>query len=67
MNTLKDYVTINFHLMYVDVLEVVILLMTYQIQEYRITGINELKTLAKHISFECKYKSDGRKYNLNQY
>ena len=48
-------------------MEVVILLMTYQIQEYRITGINELKTLTKHISFECKYKSDGRKYNLNQY
>ena len=25
-----------------------------------ITGINELKTLTKHISCQCKCKSDGR-------
>ena len=31
-----------------------------------ITGINELKTLTKHISRECKCKFDSRKYNLNQ-
>ena len=31
-----------------------------------ITGINELKTLAKHISCECKCKFDGRKCNSNQ-
>ena len=31
-----------------------------------ITGINESKTLTKHISCECKYKFDGRKYNSNQ-
>ena len=30
------------------------------------TGINEPKTLIKHISCECKYKFDGRKYNSNQ-
>ena len=31
-----------------------------------ITWINELKTLAKHISRECKCKFDGRKCNSNQ-
>ena len=30
-----------------------------------ITEINESKTLAKHISCECKYKFDGRKSNSN--
>ena len=28
-----------------------------------ITEINESKTLKKHISCECEYKFDGRKYN----
>ena len=28
-----------------------------------ITGINESKTLTKHISCECKCEFDGRKYN----
>ena len=31
-----------------------------------IIRINESKTLTKHISCECKYKFDGRKYNSNQ-
>ena len=31
-----------------------------------ITGINESKTVAKHISCECKGKFDGRKCNSNQ-
>ena len=31
-----------------------------------ITGINESKTLTKHISCECKCKFDGRKCNSNQ-
>ena len=31
-----------------------------------ITGINESRTLAKHISCECKYIFDGRKCNSNQ-
>ena len=31
-----------------------------------ITGINESKTLTKHVSYECKFKFDGRKCNLNQ-
>ena len=31
-----------------------------------ITGINELKTLTKHISHECKCKFNGRKCNSNQ-
>ena len=31
-----------------------------------IAGINELKTLTKHISFECEYNFDGRKCHSNQ-
>ena len=31
-----------------------------------ITGINESKTLTKHISCKCKCKFDGRKYNSDQ-
>ena len=31
-----------------------------------ITGINESKTLTKHIPYECKCKFDGRKCNLDQ-
>ena len=31
-----------------------------------ITGINESKTLTKHISCKCKCKSDGRNCNSNQ-
>ena len=31
-----------------------------------ITGINELKTLTKQISYKCKCKFDGRKCNSNQ-
>ena len=30
------------------------------------TGINESKTLTKHISCECKCNFDGRKCNSNQ-
>ena len=32
-----------------------------------ITGINELKTLTKHISSECKCKFVVRKRNSNQW
>ena len=32
-----------------------------------ITGINESKTLTKDISYKCKYKPDGAKYNSNQF
>ena len=31
-----------------------------------IAGINESKTLAKHISCKCECKFDGRKCNSNQ-
>ena len=31
-----------------------------------IAGINESKTLTKHISCECKCEFDGRRYNSNQ-
>ena len=33
----------------------------------RITGINESKTLTKHLSCECKCRFDGKKCNLNQW
>ena len=33
---------------------------------FMITGINELKTLTKHISCKCKCKFDGRKCNSNK-
>ena len=32
-----------------------------------ITAINELKTLTRHVSRECKYKFDERKFNSNQW
>ena len=63
-------------------LEVAVLLITYLIKYVRvqnktedlnlslfnmITGINESKTLTKHISCECKCKFDGRKCNSNQW
>ena len=32
-----------------------------------ITGINELKTLTKYISCECKCRFDGRKCNSDQW
>ena len=32
-----------------------------------ITGINKLKTLTKHISFECNCSFDGRKCNSDQW
>ena len=32
-----------------------------------ITGINESKTLTKHISCKCKCRFDGRKCNSNQW
>ena len=32
-----------------------------------ITGINESKTLAKHISWECKFNFNGRKCNSDQW
>ena len=32
-----------------------------------ITGINESKTLTKHISWECKCKFDGRNCNSDQW
>ena len=32
-----------------------------------ITGINEYKTLTKHISYQCKYQFDGRNFNSDQW
>ena len=34
---------------------------------YMITGINESKTLTKHLSCECKCKFDGKKCNSDQW
>ena len=33
---------------------------------FNMTGINQSKTLAKHISCECKCRFDGRKCNSDQ-
>ena len=32
-----------------------------------IAGINELKTLTKHVSYKCKCKFDGRRCNSDQW
>ena len=70
MNTVKNYTTTRLELDQIDVLEGVILLMTYLPNKTvdlnlsvfnMITGINESKTLTKHISCECKCKCDRRK------
>ena len=78
MNRVKNYTTVHLWLNQIDVLEVAILIMTYIIKNVKktedlnlrvfnmITVINESKTLAKHILWECKCKFDGRKCNLNQ-
>ena len=75
MNTVKNYPTIHLRLNWIDMLEVVILLMTYLIKYVfqiklsmfnMIKGINESKTLTKHISCECKCKFDRRKCKSNQ-
>ena len=75
MNTIKDYVAIHIWLIYIDVPEVVIPLMIHpiiyisQTKAYlrenlrvfdMVTGINESKTLAEHISCKCKCKYDGK-------
>ena len=70
-------VTIHLRLNQIDVLEVAILLIKVCIPNKTkdlnlsvfnmIAGINESKTLTKHVSFECKYKFDGGKYNSNQW
>ena len=75
MNTDKDHVTIYLQLIQIDAWEFVRFLLIYPIEfvfsnkteELNvITGINELKTLTKDISCECKCKFDGRKCNSNQ-
>ena len=80
MNTVKNFTTFHLQLNKIDVLEVVILLMTYLIMYVfqtkqdlslsilnMITGINESKELTKHISCECKCRFDGRKRNSDQW
>ena len=80
MNIVKHYITIPLWLIYIDVLEVVILLVIYLIKyvpnktedllnDYMInmiTAINESKTLTRHIPCECKCKFYGMKCNSNQ-
>ena len=80
MNTVTNNTTIHLHLNYINVMEVIILLMTYfnkvcvsnkredlNLGVFKIiTAINESKTLKKHISCECKCKYDRRKCNSNQ-
>ena len=80
MNTVKSYTTILLRLSQINMLEVAILLMIslikYVFQKKTkdlnlsifniITGINESKTLTKHVSCECKCKFNVKKCNSNQ-
>ena len=70
MNTVKNCTAIHFRLYYIDVLEIVILLMTCVPNKTEdlnihvanmITGINGSKALTKHVSCECNCKFDCRK------
>ena len=63
MNTAKNFTTSHLRLNQIDILGAVILLSVFNL----ITGINESKTLTKHISCECKCKIDGRKCNSDQW
>ena len=73
MQTVKNFTTIHLKLKYIDVLEVVILLMTYLIKYVlqlkhpsmfnMITEMNESKILTMLISGKCKFKFDERKCN----
>ena len=81
MNTVKIFTTIHLQLNQTNVFEVVILSMAYLLKYVfqkkpedlnlrvlsMITWINESKTLAKHISCECKCKFDGRNSNSDQW
>ena len=78
MNAVKNFTTIHLQLNQTDVLEVIILWMIYEVCILNktedlnlsvfnfITGINESKTLTKHISCECECKFDGTECNSNQ-
>ena len=72
MNTAKNFTSIHLQLNYTEVLELVILLMTYlikyvfQIKQYldlsmfnMITGIIESKGLTNFISCKCKCRFNG--------
>ena len=68
MNTVKNFTTIHLQLNWIDVPEVVILLINYLKTEdlnlsvsNMITAINESKTLAKHVSCKCKCEFDAKK------
>ena len=78
VNTAKNFITIHLQLSQTNLLEVVILLMTY-LKKYvsnkredlnlsvfnMIKGKNESKTLTKHVSVECECKFDRVKFNSN--
>ena len=81
MNTLKDCIVIHFQQIWIDASEVVLQLLNNLSDKVcvpnnkedlnlsmpnMITGIDELETLRKHISCECKRKFDRRKCNSNQ-
>ena len=76
MNTVKNYATIHLRLKQIDVLKFVILLIKYVFQTKTedlnlsvfnmVTGINDLKTLTRHISCKYKCRFDGRKCNSGQ-
>ena len=73
-NTVEDFTIIHLQLNYINVLKVVKLndlsnkvCIPNKTEDlnlsvfYTILVINELKTLTRHISCECKYKFDGTK------
>ena len=65
----KVYFTIHLHLILIDVLEVINTLTGPSNKVYvfnMTTGINEWKTLTKHISCKCICKFGSRKCNSNQ-
>ena len=78
MNTAKNYFTIYLQLVQIDVLEKTFNEISNKIcvpnktEDLNlrvcnmITGMNESKTLEKHISHKCECKFDSRKCNSNQ-
>ena len=80
MSIFKNYATDHLRLSFIDVLEIVILIVTYlkkvcvlnKTEDLNlsifsmITGLNESKILIKSISCGCKCKLDGRRRNSNQ-
>ena len=80
MNTVKNFTTIHLQLNSIELLEFAILLsnkvcVLNKLKKKKhlnlsvfnmITGVNEAKTLTKHLSCKCKCRFDRRKCNSDQ-